>query len=77
MQASKIIKIYIFTCLAETDLTTLVDNIDSIVIEYEEAKKGGYTPTPNSETNLMEYYDEVSKHNTRSKVNNNVVENLY
>ena len=71
-----VIKIYIFTCLAETDLTTLVDNIDSIVIEYEEEKKGDYTPTPNSETNLMEYYDEVSKHNTRSKVNNNVVENL-
>ena len=71
-----VIKIYIFTCLAETDLKTLVDNIDSIVIEYEKAKKGGYTPIPNSETNLMEYYDEVSKHNTRSKVNNNVVENL-
>ena len=71
-----VIKIYIFTCLTETDLKTLVDNIDSIVIEYEKAKKGGYTPIPNSETNLMEYYDEVSKHNTRSKVNNNVVENL-
>ena len=71
-----VIKIYIFTCLAETDLTTLVDNIASTVIEYEEAKKGDYTPTPNSKTNLMEYYDEVSKHNTRSKVNNNVVENL-